>query len=120
MKDAYAKREELVMAFRNHSIPQEEVPHYYFGIKTDSGVTNRDHPEILHAINEYTDDCIFFSSLLCDDLTAHGRRLRAVYVKSFGKGAPEIAFADFSAGRASGTIPSESKYSEWLKGFPEY
>lgn len=120
MKEAYAKREEIIMAFRSRSSSTEDFVMHYFGLPDASNVTNRDHPDILSAMSEYTDDCIFFSSLLCEDLTTHGRSLRALYKKKFGKGAPEISYADFSGGRASGTVPPSSKYADWLKGFPEY
>jgi hypothetical protein len=120
LKEAYAKREEIILEFRSRSSSTEDFVKQYFGFPNASKETNRDHPDIIYAMSVYTDDCIFFSSLLCDDLTAHGRRLRALYEKKFGKGAPEISHADFTGGRASGTVPPSSKYADWLKGFPEY
>jgi hypothetical protein len=119
MKYSYAKREEIIMSLRTQSLPVEEFVQHYFGIPNAANVTNRDHPDILSAMNEYTDDCIFFSSLLCEDLTDYGRVLRKQYERKFGKDAPAISHADFSTGRASGTVPPNSKYEDWLKGFPE-
>lgn len=110
MKNAYAKREEIILSFRNGSVPEGKQAHHYFGMPLSASVTNREHPDIISAMSEYTDDCIFFSSLLCEDLTAHGRRLHTTYCKSFGKDAPTVSYADFSTGRASGTIPPPENY----------
>jgi hypothetical protein len=120
MADAYVHRAELIEAFNSGQVPADQMPYYYFGLRLPTGHTNRKYPDIVSAISSYTDDCIFFSSLLANDLHAHGQQLRTAYEKAFGKCAPTISRADFSAVKENGMHPPDTEYADWLKGFPDY
>ena len=119
MAQAFEKRKSIVETFRDGTVPESEIPYHYFGMRLSSGHTNREYPDIVSALSSYADDCIFFSSLLCEDLMSHGHRVRAEFEKKLGKGAPKISQADFAAVRESGMLPPPSKYGDWLRGFPE-
>jgi hypothetical protein len=72
---------------------------------------------LVFAIHSYVDDIIFFGSLLCGDLVAHGNSVHEEYTKRFRKGAPNVSTVDFSGLREKGIIPSESQYTDWLNAF---
>ncbi len=116
LTNANAKRNELVDRIRR--LPDTSgVAQVYFGAPTAAGVTNLDYPEAVHAVASHTDELIFFSATLANDLSAHALQLRASWVREFGrKQAPEINAVDFTAARQNGLMPAEEKYAEWLAG----
>lgn len=110
-----AKREELVDQFKNHE--DSNTFHYvYFGLTRPDGNTNQEYADVVDAIHRYTDDVIFFSNLLCNDLMSHGVELRSKNSK-FTKRAPKVNCADFSGSEASGFMPPKEEYADWLCGF---
>ena len=48
-----------------------------------------------------------------EDLVRHGNKIR----DELGEGAPRIHAPDFSRAAASGPIPSEDQYRDWLNAF---
>lgn len=115
LKEVLSKREILVERFKA-SITEKEAPYYYFGLQMPSGHTNQEYPDLIEAIHSYINDVIFFSSLVCNDLTEHGNRLRSKE-KKFAKKAPKVNTANFSTACASELMPSTTDYSGWLNGF---
>jgi hypothetical protein len=117
LKEMIAKRDALIHRFASGAVPKELVPRYYFGMPLQGGDTNREYPDLVHAIHSYVDDIAFFSSLLCTDLAEHGNRAHKAFTKKFGKGAPRASSADFTAAREKGLIPPDSQYADWLSAF---
>jgi hypothetical protein len=72
---------------------------------------------LVAAIHSYTDDVVFFSSLLCTDLIEHGARVRTEFRKKYGKVGPGMGTVDFSKLRNDGVIPPEAEYAGWLSAF---
>lgn len=116
---AMAKRDAFAERPLAGTITDKELPYYYFGITLPSGHTNELYPDLVDAIHSYTNDIVFFSSHLCDDLVAHGKRVRTAYIQDFGKKIPEVTTIDFSGPKASGLFPPESEHAAWLAGFRE-
>nr|WP_298163729.1 hypothetical protein [uncultured Pseudomonas sp.] len=120
LKDSITKRDSLAQKFGNGEIPNELMAQHYFGLPLPNNDINQEYPDLVEAIHSYSDDIIFFSTLLCADLVEHGKRIHKVFTKKFGNNAPNVSTADFASPRKSGLIPSESQYIDWLNGFREH
>jgi hypothetical protein len=117
LDDSIQKRNRLIEDYKaNPSISQGEMERKYFGIRDKNGNTDRSYPDIIEAIYSHTDECIFFSKLLYEDLYDHGEQLRKRYTKAFGKDAPKINRIDFSAEEKEGLLPDEKNYQSWADG----
>lgn len=120
LKDSITKRDSLAQKFGNGEIPSELIAQYYLGLPLPNNDINQEYPDLVEAIHSYSDDIIFFSTLLCADLVEHGERIHEVFTKKFGNNAPNVSTADFASPRKNGLIPSESQYIDWLNGFREH
>lgn len=109
-------RDAMCRRFQSGAIPNQQIPHYYFGLPLPSG-TNQEYPDLVETIHEYLDDLVFFAALLCEDLNSHGKAVRKAFFETFGKEAPKAAAADFSGPRKSGLLPPDKNYADWLKAF---
>lgn len=116
-RDAVAKREALVQRFATGQIPEQLTAHFYFGLKLPNGHISQEHADLVEGVYSYVDDIAFFSALLCADLMEHGERLRATYVKRYGKDAPQVSKVDFAGPKCSGLMPPDSQYNDWLRAF---
>lgn len=114
LRAAIAKRSRLVDGFKASLLEPESLALTYFGEKLPTGHTHREYADIVEVIHSYTNDLIFFSGLLTNDLATHGKALGDGFVRKFGKGAPMIVPPDFSGPKRSGLYPSESDYSAML------
>jgi hypothetical protein len=94
------------------SLPEGVTPPIYFGLPFAGGHVDSSYPDCIGAIATHTDDCIFFSKLIGEDLVKHGEKL----AKQFGRNAPKIVKSDFS-NLPKGIIPEENLYSDWIKNF---
>jgi hypothetical protein len=117
VKDAVMKRDALAQRFESGAITQNLLAKCYFGIRLPSGHTNHEFPDLVAAIHSYTDDVVFFSSLLCTDLIEHGARVRTEFRKKYGEVGPGMSTIDFSKLRKDGVIPPEAEYAGWLSAF---
>jgi len=114
LNNSIQKRNQLIEIYRaNSPMPSELLVMHYFGLPNSGGHIDNNYPSCIEFIYEQTDDCIFFSELLCKDLVAHGEQLK----KKFGKKAPKINKPDFNKAVDVGLMPDESKYSDWTNMF---
>jgi hypothetical protein len=102
-------RNSMIAGFKAANLPDAVLAHLYFGIRNERGL-NTDYPDALEGMFNLTDDCIFFSHLLCQDLSSYGRYL----AKSFGRSAPKIHNVDFEKASKNGLLPDEAHYTDWL------
>ena len=119
LREAIAKRDAWAHRFSSGGIPKNTFQHYYLGLQLPSGDTNQEYPDLIFAIHSYTDDVIFFSSLLCADLIKHGEAVREPLTRKSENGVPRVSTADFAGPRASGLLPPDDQYADWLNGFTE-
>lgn len=119
LRESIAKRDAWVHRFSSGSVPKSTFKDYYFGLQLPNGDTNQEYPDLVFAIYSYTDDVIFFSKLLCADLIKHGDAVRKPLTNKSEKGVPRVSTADFAGPRASGLLPPDDQYSDWLNGFTE-
>jgi len=117
LKGAIQKRDILIQNFSHGQIPKDQIHLYYFGMPLPTGNINQEFPDTLSAIISYLNDAIFFSSLLCTDLVAHGDEVKEIYSKKFKKDSQKVSTVDFSGPKEQGLFPPESDYSEWLNSF---
>ena len=114
LTNANAKRNELVERLRR--LPDATgVAQLYFGAPSSTGVANPEYPDAVAAVATHTDELIFFSATLANDLAAHAQQLRADWIREFGRrNVPEVTAVDFTAARQNGLMPDDAKFAEWL------
>jgi hypothetical protein len=110
------ERNNLIENFKARSLPVNELVALYFGFRFGER-TNEQYPNTIDAIYRQTDDAIFYSWQLCDDLSRHRDQLAASFEKRFGKGAPRIHKPDFSKAVEADLMPNESDYADWMSMF---
>ncbi|MDB5599274.1 MAG: hypothetical protein JWN71_1318 [Xanthobacteraceae bacterium] len=98
-------------------LPRRRLAEIYLGLPSSEGDVDERFSAGVLAISLHTDDCIFFSHILADDLLLYSRKLRKRYawryrlpIRPFGK-------VDWTIAETEGLIPPASEYDGWLKGF---
>ena len=92
------------------------ITRFYLGLPDAHGHVDRSYPNSIEAICSLTEDCIFFSQLLCTDLVDHGERLQ----KRLGKRAPELNRPHFSKAIEEGLMPGPENYEDFTKAFVKH
>lgn len=112
------ERNELITEIRRtgpHAPPV--LAALYFGLKDNSGNTDRRYRAAVEAIASQTDDCIFFSRYAGEELVLHGQRNRAAFERKFKGRVPKVYPANFAIPEQRGLMPSEESYAAWTRGF---
>jgi len=118
LNDTISKRQALIDKFRNFSPAERRLlPALYFGLPYAEGHMSTEYADTVEATSSLTDDVIFFSDLLCQDLYAYGEVQLANLRKLSKASAETIRRIDFSEARAAGLMPQTEMYQAWLKGF---
>jgi hypothetical protein len=108
-------RNDLIQAIKAAGmIPPDELARIYFGLSTRDGHTDQSYPDLLNGTYGHTDDVIFFSHLLCQDLIAHGERLRSQWSKRYLRNRPILNKYDFKQAIDEGLMPDDKNYEDWL------
>ena len=120
LRHAVEYRNGLIEEFRKASpMPNEALIQKYFGLPNSLSAIDDRYRSSVEGIYRQTNDCIFFSKLLADDLLAYGAAFRRRARWRLRIGLPTVAGADWTQAEAAGLIPSEQEYAGWLKGFPK-
>lgn len=118
VNDSLQKRNQLIDEYRAKSpLPDNILVPIYFGLPDGNGHIDNSYPATIDAIYSQTDDCIFFSNLLSQDLVQHGEEIRKGYIKKFGKTVPTINKPDFTKAEQSGLMPDAKNYVDWIDMF---
>jgi hypothetical protein len=118
LEKAIAYRNDLIAEVRKESPVQPDLlAERYFGLTNANGVTDERFKMNIEAIYNQTDDCIFFSRVLADDLLTYGNRLRRKNARKYRLGIPKLKGADWSRAQGQGLLPSDEAYASWLGGF---
>lgn len=116
LNESIAKREELIERFKAKEFPDGADPgDIYLGEPFGDGHVSREYPDVLHAIESYVDDCIFYSTQLGAEVTRHGRKIARKHTKLFGKDRPSIVEVKFSDEKSMSLMPSPERYTTWLQ-----
>lgn len=111
LNNSHERRNEIIAKCQaNSPLHPDVLASIYFGLPDRNGHIDRSYPDSVDAISNQTDDCIFFSKLLGEDLFEHGQQL----AKSFGKHSPPIQKVDFTKAEQNGLIPDTKLYVDWL------
>ena len=118
LDDVIQVRNHLIECYKAESLmPREQRVPKYFGLPERNGNTDTSYPDVIKAIYDHTNDCIYFSHLLYKDLYDHGEELRKKFTKLFGKDTPTINKIDFSGQEKEGLLPDQKNYLNWTDGF---
>lgn len=118
LNGALSKRNELLNTFKNQQFPEgANFHHLYLGLPYGETHTNQEYEGSIKAIYLYTDDIIFFSIKLYEDLRDHGESLKKRYKSRLKGSPPRISTMDFDKPRQEGLIPKDKDYEDWLSGF---
>jgi hypothetical protein len=116
---AIRTRNELVAELKQLSpLSPGVLAERYFGLRTDASVRDERIPSNIAALYAQTDDCIFFSRILADDLMQYGERLRRRYAWRFRLNIPKAEPANWTFAEEEGLLPKQADYVNWLRGFP--
>ena len=101
------KRNELISDFKNNGFDEFR----YLGLPR-AGMLDRTYETTLSAMSSHTDECIYFSTNLAQELTRHGEALKLKLPKSIEL---HVVTADFT--KAAHLIPSSNQFPGWEDGF---
>lgn len=110
-------RNDLVTEFREASHSPERLLEFYLGTADVDGHVDDRFRANIEALYLHSDDCIFFSRILADDLIEYGNRLRKRLPWRSRFRFPKFLPADWSEPERRGLLPSQDNYQAWLKGF---
>ena len=113
------KRNQLIGIYQEQQdMAAEVLSRLYFGQPDDQGAVDSNYPDSLEAIHSLTDDCVFFSKLLCDDLFEHGEMLTKGFKKTISrKDVPAIGKVNFEETEKSGLMPNSENYEDLTTSF---
>ena len=118
LNGALSKRNELLTGFKNNQLPEGATfEDMYLGLYYQERHINQEYGSSIKAISLYTDDIIFFSVKLCEDLQYHSTTLIKRYKSKLRGAPPKTSTVDFEKPRQDGLIPKDEDYVEWLSGF---
>jgi hypothetical protein len=109
-------RNEMIDEFRKGPPrTQDETRYMYLGLRSPQGVIDQRFGDNIAGLHALTDDCIFFSRLLADDLVQYGNKLRRRYRFRFRLAVPKFKPSVWTF--AGNLLPLEADYQNWLRGF---
>jgi len=118
LNGALSRRNDLLTSFKNKQFPNgADFHHMYLGLPYGETQKNEEYGGCIQAIFLYTNDIIFFSIKLCEDLQAHGETLKKRYKSRLRGSPPRISTVDFEKPRQDGLVPQDDEYVDWLSGF---
>ena len=96
---------------RNHIVA------LYFGTPFGDGNVDTQYSDTIDALHNLTEDVIYFSDLLIQDLTAHGDQLVSDLEKVDKSIKLKIQRVNFKEARDRGWIPDSTNYGDWERCF---
>jgi len=90
------KRNQMVQTYKISQIPPEILIRIVYGFPIPPGHLDQEYSDTMHALYVQTDDIIFFSSQLAEDLCAYAEELLAKFKRKFGRDAPRVLKPDWS------------------------
>lgn len=113
LNGAITERNALIEEFRKGSPhSQLDLFKFYFALPDQSGNTDDRYGSIVNAIFRYTDDCIFFSQEIADDLSAHGKKVEKSFESKFGLKAASVGRLIVKEEQRE-LLPNTNEYSSW-------
>lgn len=121
LAETIENRNGLIATFKQLPPQSREaaLPALYFGRPYGEGHVSTEYLDTMTGLQNLTDDVIFFSRMLCEDLAAHGYKLLGKFKSQFKGVIEQINAIELSPEKTAGLIPPNEQYSEWLCGFRE-
>lgn len=119
LADTIENRNGLIANFKQLS-PQARdaaLPALYFGRPYGESHVSTEYLDTMRGLQNLTDDVIFFSHLLCQDLATHGNTILDKFKSQFKGVLEKINAIALSPEKTTGLIPTDEQYSDWLSGF---
>lgn len=121
LDEALSKRNALISEFKSYrGTDKEKIPLMYLGAHLPDGNLSTEYADSLEGAYKYTDDIIYFSKLLAEDLEKHGETIKLSHEKKHGKVSQKVSTADFSIAKEQDLLPNDADFSDWLKGFSKH
>ena len=114
LNGALAERTRLIEEFRQsgpHS--QAQLFQFYFALPDQRGTVDDRYGSIITAIHRYTDDCIYFSKSIADELSVSGKTLDRLFKKKFQSEAPSVGVMKIEKEEYLKLFPDAKEYSSW-------
>jgi len=84
----------------------------FFGLP-QNGLVDRTYMDLVHQIAKGTDDCVFFSRMLIEDVRKHAEAMRTELKKEYAGPVPRIPLVDFSRSEKKNLFPGKAGYESW-------
>lgn len=94
-------------------------PAIYFGLPFGGGHVSTEYADTIDALYRLTDDVIFFSRLLCQDLEKYGEEILSKYKSHIKNTSESIHSIEFDTEKTKDLLPDEKEYQDWLAGFKD-
>lgn len=115
LRDTVAKRNALLERYRNGQIPEGEKVRRMYGLPLNDGSLDMVYGDLIVGMGSQTDDCIHFSSRLCEELQDYGNRLRAMQPRALRSGLPKVIGCRYED--AQEFMPYAHEYADWEGAF---
>jgi hypothetical protein len=118
LRNSIDLRNELISDFRvkNDSMNELQRIQFYVGAPQKGQIDSR-FAHNIKALFKQTDDCIFFGTILADELLRSGNRLHSRNRFKYRLGISSLVPADWSKAKDAGLVPDETEYAKWTGGF---
>jgi hypothetical protein len=100
------QRNDLIHAMR--LMDEDNRTEMYFGVAKKNGFADKTYPHLVNSLSQLTNDCVFFSWLICELLHAEGLEIRKD--KNW---LPPTVPINFQKPVLDGLIPSPEHYPVW-------
>ncbi len=118
LNHAITKRNELIEKIKEDNLPKGATAiGMYLGLPYGDGQINQEFGTSVGAIALYTDDLIFFSLKLSEDLREHGLLVAGKHKKKLGGDTPAISQIDLTIAIRDDLVPKDEDYEKWSCGF---
>jgi hypothetical protein len=106
-------RNEWIKSFRSSAHLPGAMEFLYFGLPDQNGQTDTTYACLIDGIFAQTNDSIYYSKILCEDLSKYGEKVRV----ELGQKAPKVSKFDFTKIERGSIFPSQDDYADWHRAF---
>jgi hypothetical protein len=119
LNQAIVGHNKLIDFVKTSNLSDREAMFCHLGLEYTPGSSNKEYSDNLEAIYSFTDDGIFFSRQLLEELIKHGEAKRLRFQKRYGRSGdlPIIAKPLFAKAEEAGLMPDPAKYTDWQSMF---
>lgn len=116
LNDTIATRNAVLAELIASGLTMSEKVPIIFAVPKNGSIDGRLEAAVKN-IYERTDDCIYYSWILIEDIAKQGRRVRAQFGRKMRRRLPNVHAPIFSEAVRLGLMPAEDKYADWNSAF---